>query len=612
MKKGLFLAFAIALFASKIWASSELLGINFQQKSEISELELVFDNNSVIADKFQVVEDKQILIDVKDVKASERVIRAFDTSEFSGAAVFVSAYKKPGTENDLRIAIQLRDNVRSNLKRLPNRIILEIENRFGAFTEASGKGESSFQEKIAQTERVESSKLLVPRSDSVVDILENLTLSGRKKYIGKKISFNVKNVSVEDILRFIAEASGFNIIIGNEIRDLNPLTLNMTSVPWDQALDTILGLNKLVAKKNGNILMVSTLEKATEDQRLEMEAKRLVVEEEPLVTKIFPISFSSIKDLEKIVKEYSTKVRGKISLDERTNSLIVKDTVEVIERIRKIIEVLDTQTPQVLIESKIVEVSEAFSKEIGLQNGINFGYDPVGAVGNAAPSIVGATLNSGTDAGPGFSFSSAPSTGDGARSLFGLTVTRFNRLLNLNFSLQLLENESKGKIVASPKVITQNKKKAKLTTKDSTSFVKRVTSSGGDGGNGEITFELIDAVLTLEVTPQVTNEGSISLDILIEKEQFGTRPSASAPPDKATRGVETSILVDNGSTVVLGGIYNYEELEAHSGVPFLKDIPLIGWLFRTAYAPSTRKNEMIIFLTPRIINQEEAGIVDRT
>ncbi|PIP90927.1 MAG: hypothetical protein COW79_05435, partial [Bdellovibrionales bacterium CG22_combo_CG10-13_8_21_14_all_38_13] len=361
-----------------------------------------------------------------------------------------------------------------------------------------------------------------------------------------------------------------------------------------------------VAKKNGKILIVQSLLRATEDKKLEAESKLQALSNEPLVTKIFPVSYATTKDLTDIIKSYITKERGSISEDVRTNSLIVKDTTEVIEKIRKIIEVLDTQTPQVLIESKIVEVSESYSKEIGLKNGFNFGYDPIGAPALTTGDI-GVSAVGGTDVGPGFSFSSAPINGESARNLFSLSIGQFGRLVDLNFALQLMENESKGKIIASPKVITQNKKAANLTTSDTTSF--SVTNGAGD--TATTSFQEVSADLSLDVTPQVTNEGSIALEISISKSQFGTRPSPDAPPNKQTRKVKTNVLVDNGSTIVLGGIYSYTKSESVSGIPFLKDIPLIGWLFRTPYAPSTTKNEMIIFLTPRIINQEEAGLADR-
>lgn len=606
MKKGIFrslFCFAVTAVLSLQLNAADLLSMNFQQIGEISQLELVFNDNNVVANKFHVNEDKQIIIDLKDVNATPRALRGFDTSEFSGSVVFVSAYKKPGAEKDLRVALQLRDNVRSVVKRKPDRLVLEIENRFGVFTQRKVSKFNSFNDKISAGEGA-SEGVSVPRSENVEDILENLTMSGRKKYVGKKISFNVKNISVEDVLNLIAESSGFNIIITEEVKKLPPLTLNLNNVHWDQALDTILGLNKLVASKNGVILMITTLEKATEDQKLEAAAKKVVEKEEPLVTKVFPISFTKTADLTKILKEYNTENRGSISTDQRTNSLIVKDTPAVIEKMRKIIEVLDTQTPQVMIEAKIVEVSENYSKEIGLREGLTFGYDPIGS-NNALPVEVGEDINSGSVGGPGFSFSTAPnSTG---RNIFGLAIKRFGRLTDLAFNLQLMESESKGKIIASPKVVTENKKKAKIETSDKRFFVVRTIE--GDTTTTEV--KEVEATLTLEVTPQVTNEGSISLEISLLKEQFAAQIDPSLPPPEQGRTVETNVLVDNGSTIVIGGIYNFEKRENHSGVPFLKDIPLIGWLFRTAHNPSTEKNELVIFITPRIVNQEEAGLLDK-
>jgi len=593
-------------------ATSELLAVNFQQKGEVSELELVFDANDVDAEKFHLVEDKQIIVDVKNIQAKERVLRAFDTSEFSGSVVFVSSYKKPGSKDDLRIAIQLRDNVRSKLKRLPKRVLLQIENRFGAFTTSDLNDRKIVNDLASADSELNSLKgvrLHVPKSTSVNDILDNLTFSGRKKYIGKKISINYKVVPVEQILRNLADVSGFNLIMGPEVHNLPALSLSMNDVPWDQALDTILGINKLVAQKNGSILMITTLEKATEDQKLAIEAKRIARKEEPLATKVFPLSYADATEMSKILEQYLTPGKGKITVDGRTNNLIIRDVLGTLEKFRSIIDVLDSQTSQVLIQAKIVEVNESYSKEIGLQQGLKIGYDPIGSLGSTVASTVGGGETAGFDGGPGFTFNSAPSGGSDARSLFGLKIARFSRLVNLDFQLQLMETESKGKIIASPKVIAQDKKKAMLETIDSTSFREVEVSENGSVSGVE--FKEISVSIKLEVTPQVTNEGSIFLDIAVTKEHFSTAPSADAPPDIAKRNIQTSVLVDSGSTVVLGGIYNYSKIESQSGVPFLKDIPLIGWLFRTPYNPSTSKTEMIIFMTPRIINPEESGIVDK-
>jgi type IV pilus assembly protein PilQ len=320
---------------------------------------------------------------------------------------------------------------------------------------------------------------------------------------------------------------------------------------------------------------------------------------EPLVTRVFLINYSTLAEISKIVKDYLTPERGALQTDERTNSLIVKDTTDSIDRIKKIIETLDTQTPQILIESKIVEATESYSKRIGLTSGIKFGYDPFTANG-VASGTGGNTI--GTVKGPGFSFASAPGTA--APGVLGMNVAVFKRLIGLDFQLQMMESESKGRIISTPKVVTQNKKLANITSSNQTSFT---LSNQVAGAGTAISFQTITSTLNLQVTPQVTNDGAISMDINLQKQSFGTRPAAGAPPDLQTRNVRTNVLVDNGSTIVIGGLYQTSHEEVVEGIPVLKDIPLLGWLFRNPYQPNTTKNELIIFLTPRILNQEEAG-----
>ena len=637
MKKGFFLsvlicASAISLAADKA-EKSELKAINFSQKGEVSEVEFVFDSNDVQANKFEVKEDKQIIVDFTNVNASERVSRPFDTSEFNGGVVFIKAYKKPKEEKDIRAAVQLRDNVRSVLIRKPNKVILQIENRYGVFSQKKAEDGQSYKDKVADIPSAMLAKLNVPKSEAIEDILDNIILSGKKKYIGKKITMNLKSVKPDEILKMLAETSGFNIIVTEEIKKMEPISLSLNDIPWDQALDTVLEMNKLVAKKNGMILLVTSLEAATKEKEIEKKAKEALAEQEPFVTKIFPISYAKIDDLKTILQEYSSDGtssgqqqqgqqgaagaagarpgapgagapgvgvsqtvvtrKGKISTDSRTNSIIVKDTAEVIERMKKIIELLDTQTPQVLIESKIVEVSERYSKEIGLDQGITFGYDPFSSTAS----------NSGS-----FAFNSAPTS---TTSVFGLSIARFNKLTKLDFQLKLMESESKGKVISSPKVITKNNIAANISQEEETYYPDTTTAAGGTGSTSGTTWKSQSAKLELSVTPQVTNEGAISMEVQVKKDSLSPATQPGAPNDTVKRTVKTQVLVDNGATVVVGGIYSYQQSENHSGIPFLKDIPLVGWLFRSKYNPSTIKKELIIFLTPRIINQEEAGLVDR-
>jgi type IV pilus assembly protein PilQ len=592
MKAILFFGALLALFSITSTFAAEIKAVNFVQEGDVSKFSLDIDSENPDVTRFHVKEDKQIIIDVKNASAGSKVLRGIDTSEFSGAIVYMTVYKKPGSPNDLRFAIQLRDNVRSILDVGKNKITLSVENRFGVFSQQKIDSTEKNIDELKTNVATTGQKMNIPKSDNLTDILENLTLSGPKKYIGKNISLNVQDLPVIDLLKMIADTSGFNIIIDKEIATAAPLTLSLTNIPWDQALDTVLQLSKLVARRNSNILMITTLDKATNEKKAELEAEKLTREQEPLVTKIFPLSFATNEDMKTIIDPYITPQRGRISVDARTNSLIVRDTVDVIEKIRKVIETLDTQTPQILIEGKIVEANESFQKSIGLRSGLSFGYDPI-----APKPAIGV--------GPGFSFSTAPNTS--ASTFLGLTVGVFRRMRNLNFTLNMMEFESKGKIVSSPKVITQNKKAATIQSTDTTSFVQSTVSQGVVTN----TFAQASAQLSLAVTPQVTNDGSISMAVTISKTGFLGRIADNAPPDTLRNNIDTNVLVENGSTMVLGGLYKTQETQSHSGLPFFKDLPLIGWLFRTPYNPSQTKSELIIFLTPRIINQEEAGLVDR-
>ena len=569
---------------------AKIKAINFLQEGEISKLIIDLDKET-FAERTHIPQDKQIILDIRNASAEKKKLRGIDTSEFSGSAVFVSPYKKPGEDSTVRFAVQLRDNVRSILENKGNRIILHIENRFGAFSRSKLKKAEGVS--VSRVEEESEEKINIPKSASVEDILENLVQSGVKKYVGKRISINVNEINYQELLKMIADVSGFNVIIDEGVSSLPPLTISLTNIPWDQALDTILDLGNLVAFKHSNILTVQTATKAKEEMDKKLESIEANKAQEPLVTKVFPISFANIQDMANIVKDYLTENRGNIQVDERTSNLIIKDTVEVIERIKKVVETLDRQTPQVLIEAKVVEANEDYEFRAGLgRGGLQVGYDPLTPSGSLP-------TNQGS-----FSFSSAT---DSEIPLLSATVSVFKRLNNLNFSLQLMETESKGRIISSPKVITQNNQAATITSTDTRRFLTQLPT---DTGVTTQEIQEIPVTIALTVTPKVTNEGSISMAVDLTKGGFGTE-GAGGLPNTSQKQITTNVLVDNGSTVVIGGLYQATESETQSGVPFLKDLPLIGWLFKTAYNPSRTRNELIVFLTPRIVNQEEAGLINQ-
>ena len=591
MKKWILTLFMFVVGGSALaQKTSQIKSVNFLQEGEISKLIIDF-TGKVIFEKNHVKADKQIILDVKNVQAEKRFLRGIDTSEFSGSTVFVSPYKRPGSKNDIRFAIQLRDNVRSFAELKGNRLILSIENRFGVFTRTKLKkaeGEDFTADKTGK-------KLLVPKSTSLNDILENLTQSGVKRYVGKKISLNVNNIPYFEVLKMIGETSGFNIIIEDDVTKLPPLTISLTNLPWDQILDTIMDLGDLVAVKFGNILTIKTAKSAREERKAELENEKNNKSLEPLVTKIFPISYAEIASLQVILQNYITPERGSIQNDTRTQQIIVKDTVEVIERIKKIIETLDTQTPQILIEARIIEAEENYDFRAGLTDGIRGNYDAF---------TPGSDL---TDAGT-FTFSSAPDLGD--PSLFSVGNLNIGRFTNLAFQLELMETEQKGKIISSPKIITENSKPASIISTDQRIFI---VQTGVDQNTGAAISSptTLQAQINLTVTPKVTNEGSIAMQVTVQKDGFKQSTVDGELPLQTSKTINTNVLIDNGSTVVIGGLYQTSDEKLESGIPFLKDLPLIGWLFRTVYNPSKSRSELMVFLTPRIVNQEEAGLVSR-
>lgn len=582
----LFLLCTAYVFASDI---ANVKSVNFLQEGEVSKLVIEFDRN-VMAEKNHVKSDKQIILDLKNVHADKKFMRGIDTSEFSGSAVFVSPYKKPGSASDIRFAIQLRDNVRSFVENKGNRVVLHIENRFGVFSKAKLK--KAEQGEVYDKAIGKGEKVFVPKSNSLEDILENLTQSGVKRYVGKRISIDVNELGYQDILKMIGDTSGFNIIIEDEVTKLRPLTISLVNLPWDQVLDTIMDLGDLVALKHGNILTITTKHKEKErlkDDIAEAEKNKVL---EPLVTKIFPISFANISDLEKILATYITKNRGVIQFDKRTQNLIVTDTVSSIEGIKKMVDTLDTQTPQILIEGKVVEAQERYEFKGGLNSGLDVGY-------NGLADINGFSADSAQ-----FDFNTAPST---TQSLLQATIN-VARLTKLNFALELMESESKGKIITSPKIITENNKQAQIVDTSNRRFVTSATSSTGVPSQ---TVTEIPVTISLSVTPKVTNEGAILMKVDLSKGGYEAPEASNELPAQTTKTISTNVLVDNGSTIVIGGLYQTEDTKLESGIPFLKDLPLIGWLFRSAYNPKKLRNELMVFLTPRIINQEEAGLVNR-
>ncbi len=560
---------------------AQITNMSFRQTGDVSRLTFVSTGDFQI-NKSDVPSNKQIVLNLSGVSASSQTLRPINTSEFSGSTVYVSAKKE--NSDSIKVVVQLRENVQSRIEKSGDKVELLIENRFGAFQD--GVIDAPAAAPVYQEESYAEAP--IDQGAATYDVISNLTQSGEKRYIGSPISINVKDAPLVDVMNLIAETSGFNIIMSDSVSKRSSISLSMNNVPWDEALDSILSVNELVAEKHGNVLKIITKEKFLANAKKNMDDGDLLKEEDPIETRIFTINHGDLEDIAENIRQFQTKGKGTLSMDKRSHKVIVRDTAENINKMTKIIDLLDTRVPQVLIEARIVEVNESLDKEFGLNSGVTGKYQ---ARPNAGPGRGSAI----------FDFNSA-SLGNG---LLGGTVSVYKRLLNLDFNLRLLETERKAKIITSPRIVTKNKKTATISTSDQTSYRTNITIDGAI----ETDYQPISADLVLNVTPLVSQDGSIELDIDLKKESFTTQ-SGEAPPDKTENAVKTNVVVDNGSTIVIGGIYQTSESREQSGVPLLRKIPIIGWLFSNGYNPQKRRKELMVFITPRIINQKNADFAE--
>ena len=441
-------------------------------------------------------------------------------------------------------------------------------------------------------------------------------------YAGEKLSLNFQNIEVRALLQVIADFTNFNVVTSDTVT--GTVTLRLKDVPWDQALDIIMQAKGLGVRKSGNVLWIAPKDEIYTKEKLDLEAKKQIQDLEPLRTQAFQLNYAKAEEIAKRLtgdsgssgtgntKTIST--RGSVFHEQRTNQIFVTDIPSKLEEIQQMIAKIDIPMRQVLIEARIVEATDTFGRNLGVKlgamdmRGVRGGVPGFGVGGNNRVAVTGTyqgvgeqTLqaeDSGGSYTPNSYFVNMPAggingvnAGSVALSLFGATSNRF-----LNLELSALEAEGKGKIVSSPRVITADQVKALIEQGTELPY-QTATSSGATS----IAFR--KASMKLEVTPQITPEGSIILDVNVNKDSVGRITTAGYAID--TKHVQTQVLVENGGTVVIGGIYMQSETENKSQVPFLGDIPVLGNLFKTRSKASER-SELLIFLTPKVITEKGA------
>jgi len=421
-------------------------------------------------------------------------------------------------------------------------------------------------------------------STDSVSILERL-MKGEKEYTGTRISLDLKDADLPNVLRLFADVAKVNILVTEEVK--GKVTLRLINVPWDQALDIILVTNNLGMEWVGNVIRISTLERLQKEK--EARAQTKVAEEaiKPISTELIPVSYSKASDLVPKVKDLLSS-RGSVVVDERTNTLIVKDVEERILMVKELINRLDSQTPQVLIDAKIVEATTEFKRELGISWGgaYNTSYE------GDKVSISGASEGTMKQSGTSDYLLNLPATvGIGSGGAVDFYIGNIGRFFEAKLSA--MEQKGLGEVISSPRIVTLDHTEAYIEQGIRIPYLKLTTE-------GTVSTEFIDATLKLTVTPHVTANGHIKLDIECSKETPDWSRIVQGQPTVKKSRAKTQLMVRDGEVIVLGGIYEYSKTGSTQGVPGLKDLPLIGWLFKNKTKAEDRK-ELLIFITPRIL-----------
>jgi type IV pilus assembly protein PilQ len=507
---------------------------------------------------------KTIVVDLLQTELPLALERRFDVTDFGTPVEFMEATAQG---NGTRVVIQARGRWEQSAYQTDNRLIVEVK-----------------------------------------PISEQQQARAKTRYTGEKLSLNFQNVEVRAVLQVIADFTGLNIITSDTVG--GNLTLRLKDVPWDQALDIILQAKGLDERKVGNVVWIAPRDEIATKEKLALEAQLQISELEPMHTEAFQLNYQKADAIQKLISDKSQTVlskRGSAVVDVRTNTLFVQDTPTKLEEIRALIKQIDVAVRQVQIESRIVQATDAFNKNLGARLGIftqsaaagypvtnNVKVVPGGSV-NSLGVQTGQTINYPTSFFPDSFSVNLPAAaiagtpaGQFGYTIFNSAATRF-----LNLEISALQSDQKGKIISSPRVITANNVEANISQGTQIPY-QQATSSGATS----ITFQ--NAVLSLKVKPQITPDDHVMMNIEVHNDSVGQTTTAGPAID--TKQINTQVLVEDGGTVSIGGIYTQDLEKTVNKVPLLGDIPILGMFFRQEQTSNTR-TELLIFVSPRIMRE---------
>ena len=578
---------AAALAAPVMKGSAKIVSIDFDSEKGQSKLNIVVDGTVTATEPTR--DGDKIQFSLKNTTLPRALRREFDTLAFPSAIYSATPYLvNSGGVPAVRFVVQLKADQPYRLEKEAAGYVFIVDN--GPYDQATppitgilpvpAKGEMGMTSASMPT----SSPAAAAQS-SQQGVIINKKLSGKEKktYTGAKTSLVFDNADVRDILRLIAEISNLNIIASDEVK--GNITLRLIDVPWDQALDLILDVSGLGMVREGNVVRVLPKDTIRSMKEAELTAVNSQEKLEPLATEVVTVSYADLGAVAGPVKEILSD-RGNLTPDSRNKYLIITDVPKRIAKAKELISILDTPERQVMIEARIVEVSSSYSRDLGINWGINYS-SPGSTIEDAGVGIGGDFLIDLPDG--------AGSVGEDAGLAAGITFGEIgiNKLV-LDLRISALEANGKAKIVSLPKVTTLNGETAKIS--QGTSIPYQTTSDGGT------TTEFVNAELKLEVTPVINPDDSIIMEIVTTNDSPSITSGATAPSID-TKQAETKVLVHDGETTVIGGIFVENNSDSETGTPWLMELPILGHLFKSTSKQSS-KSELLVFITPRILKDK--------
>ncbi len=549
--------------------------IDFKVVEGVSRIQITVAGNCDMAEPARTAHG--LMLTFKSCLLPKSLQRPFDTGKFDSVVKNMTPYQvTTNRKRDAKINVTLRQSAPYTVSKAGSVITVDITNPQHYDVASSNEGPqliSSANTTVAGNGTGNSS---LKRDPALSRTPQQKSERGmeRKQYTGKRVTLEFADADIRKIFQLIGEVSNLNILVGDDVT--GTISLKLVNVPWDQALDVILDTKNLAMKRTGNIVVIRPRDKMTTQADEEVAARKAYEKTLEMQMKIFEVNYADVKDVATHFGNYKSE-RGTISTDARTNRVIVNDIAPALDKMSFLIKELDMPEKQVLIEARIVEASSDFSRDLGIQWGAHYDDSPTATMdagfGGSVTNLIGAA---------GFAASGGA---------LGMTLGKLAEGFQLDMRLQAMETATQGKIISTPKILTLNNKPAKIS--QGTMQPYQTVSSEGTK------TEFVEATLKLEVTPHIMANGNVIMKIKATNDDVQPVTAGTAPPINKKEAT-TEMVVKNGETTVIGGIYKDSESMADDGVPWLMDIPVLGWLFKSNNK-TKKKSELLIFVTPRIV-----------